>query len=100
MKCGTVEPAHLLAAFLFLIATAGGRASDRVELTGDVLQYALPLAAAGLTLGYRDGEGALQLGESAALALGVTYGLKYSIDEKRTNGGKQSFPSGHSSIPF
>src|SRR2546430_5918562 len=43
---------------------------------------------------------ALQFGESAALTLGVTYGLKYSIDEKRPNGRRHSFPSGHSSISF
>ncbi|PYM14240.1 MAG: PAP2 family protein [Verrucomicrobia bacterium] len=71
-----------------------------MELAGDVLQYLLPATAAGLTLGYKDGEGALQFGESAALTLGVTYGLKYSIDEKRPNGRRHSFPSAHSSISF
>ncbi len=34
------------------------------------------------------------------MTLGVTYALKYSIDERRPNGGSQSFPSGHSSISF
>src|SRR5205085_9776549 len=67
---------------------------------GDVLQYVLPATAAGLTLGYKDGKGALQLGESAAVTLGATYTLKYAVDETRPNGGDHSFPSGHTSISF
>jgi len=47
-----------------------------------------------------DGNGALEFGESAALTLGVTYGLKYTVNEKRPNGGGQSFPSAHTSISF
>jgi len=76
------------------------QAGDSVESAGDVLRFILPAAAAGLTLVFKDGQGTLQLGESAALALGVTYGLKYTIDEKRPNGETQSFPSAHTSISF
>lgn len=86
--------------FLGFAGCVSIRASDRIELAGDIVQYLLPATAAGLTLGYKDGEGTLQLGESATLALGVTYGLKYSINEKRPNGRRHSFPSGHSSISF
>src|SRR6266480_3533820 len=101
MKRHTRHAAPLLAGILLgLTSGVGTRASDRIELAGDVLQYLLPATAAGLTLGYKDGKGALQFGESAALTLGVTYGLKYSIDEKRPNGRRHSFPSGHSSISF
>jgi len=101
MKRNTRHAAPWLAGvFLGLTSLVGARASDRIELAGDVLQYLLPATAAGLTLGYKDGEGALQFGESAALTLGVTYGLKYSIDEKRPNGRRHSFPSAHSSISF
>ena len=85
---------------LGLTSPVGVRASDGVELAGDVLQYVLPATAAGLTLGYRDGKGAVEFGESAALTLGVTYALKYAIDERRPNGGGQGFPSGHASISF
>ncbi len=63
-------------------------------------QYVLPATAGGLTLGYRDYKGTLQFGESAALTLGVTYGLKYAVNERRPNGGSESFPSAHSSISF
>jgi membrane-associated phospholipid phosphatase len=53
-----------------------------------------------LTLAYRDKEGAVQFGESAAMTLGVTYALKYAVNETRPNGGHQSFPSAHTSISF
>lgn len=90
---------------LFVLATClslsvSSRAADAIKSAGDVLQFVLPAAAAGMTLGYKDGEGALQFGESAALTLGLTYGLKYTVNERRPNGGSQSFPSGHSSISF
>jgi len=75
-------------------------AADGIETAGDVLQYVLPATAGGLTLWHRDGKGALQLGESLAVTLGVTYALKYSINEQRPNGGSQSFPSGHTSVSF
>jgi len=75
-------------------------AADGVQTAGDVLQFVLPGAAGGLTLGYRDGRGALELGESLAVTLGVTYALKYGIDERRPDGGSQSFPSGHTSVAF
>jgi len=74
--------------------------ADTISSAGDVLQLVLPATAGGLTLGYRDWQGSLQLAESSALTLGVTYGLKYTVHETRPNGGSQSFPSGHSSISF
>jgi membrane-associated phospholipid phosphatase len=75
-------------------------AGDSIETVGEVFSVLLPATGAGLTLGFRDGKGAVQFGESAALTLGVTYGLKYALDEKRPNGGSYSFPSGHTSISF
>ena len=83
-----------------LTAAVVVRAADRIEAAGDVLTIALPVAAASLTLGFKDGQGAVQLGESAVLSLGVTYGLKFTIDAKRPNGGNESFPSTHTSISF
>ncbi len=89
-----------LTAFAYLFDACPAEASDAIQSAGDVLQFALPAAAAGLTLGYKDRTGALQFAESAALTLGVTYTLKYTVNETRPNGGSQSFPSGHSSISF
>jgi membrane-associated phospholipid phosphatase len=90
-----------LAALLACVAICTSvNAGDNIQLAGDVLQLVLPATAGGLTLGYRDWQGSLQLAESSALTLGVTYGLKYAVDERRPNGGTQSFPSGHTSISF
>ena len=55
------------------------RAASAIETSGDVLQFVLPAAASALTLYHGDWDGALQLGESEALTLGVTYGLKYTV---------------------
>jgi membrane-associated phospholipid phosphatase len=90
----------VLSASAYLFDDCSAEASDAIQSAGDVLQFVLPATAAGLTLGYKDGKGALQFGESAALTLGVTYTLKYTVNETRPNGGSQSFPSGHSSISF
>src|SRR5205814_5868288 len=92
---------HLSSAILLLLlAAVSVRAGDDARAAGDLLQFVLPTTAAGLTLGYHDGEGALEFVESTALTLGVTYTLKYAVNERRPNGGSQSFPSGHASISF
>jgi len=75
-------------------------AAGSIETAGDILQFVLPGTAAGLTLAYRDWNGALQFGESAGLTLGATYALKYTVSERRPNGGSESFPSAHTSISF
>jgi len=82
------------------IAALDVQAYDRIESTGNVLGYALPIAAAGLTLGFKDCQGTWELGESAALAMGMTFALKFAIDKTRPNGENQSFPSGHATISF
>ena len=84
------------------------RGADSIQTSGDVLQFALPALALGATVGHRneedgrrwDRKGTLQFAESAALTLGVTYALKYSLNTTRPNGGSHSMPSGHTSISF
>jgi len=87
---------------VFFLATIAPsvRASDAIASAGDILQIALPITAAGLTLAYWDGKGAIEFGESASVTLGVTYALKYGVNETRPDGGHQSFPSAHTSISF
>jgi membrane-associated phospholipid phosphatase len=77
-------------------ATAG----DGIRTAGDMLEFVLPITAAGMTLCFRDREGACQFEKSALLTGSVTMVLKVVIDERRPDGGHQSFPSGHSSISF
>jgi membrane-associated phospholipid phosphatase len=91
----------LLCGLLLCFATAANvQAGNGIEAAGDALAVLLPATAAGLTVAYKDGEGAWQLGASAALTLGVTYGLKQVVSETRPNGDSQSFPSAHTSLSF
>jgi membrane-associated phospholipid phosphatase len=72
---------------------------DRIEMAGNILEFALPAAAAAMTLYMKDRTGALQFGESLVLNEGVTGILKYTIKERRPNGeDNYSFPSGHTSL--
>ena len=96
-----IGAARLLVLLLLYLATSvDTRASNGIETAGTAVQLVLPFTAGGLTLVQRDYQGTLQFGESAALALGVTYALKYSVNETRPDGGSHSFPSGHASISF
>ncbi len=114
----------LFACLLFLSGILVLQAADSIQTVGDVLELVLPVTAGALTLaypgtegtgkvedflgrgeerlglGYRDTEGTVQFGESLGVALGTTYALKYSVNERRPNGGTQSFPSAHSSASF
>lgn len=76
------------------------QAGDSIETAGTALQYALPTIAGGTTLALRDFKGTLEFGESFTLTEGATYGLKYAVNEKRPNGGSESFPSAHTSVSF
>ena len=101
MKRGHLRFNVLLFGMLFCLSVGVDvQAGGSIESAGDALRFILPAYAAGLTLVFKDGQGTLQLGESAALALGVTFGLQYTIDETRPNGESHSFPSGHASISF
>src|ERR1051325_9433075 len=90
-----IAPLSLLVALIGFGATdeVHVQAADAIASAGDILQYVIPGTAAGFTLAYRDWEGSLQFGESIALTAGLTFGLKYSVNERRPNGGTQSFPS-------
>jgi len=85
---------------LICCLAANESAADSIQTAGDVLQFVLPAAAGGLTLGFADYQGTLQFGASFAVTEGVTYGLKYAVDETRPNGGSQSFPSAHTAVSF
>ncbi len=73
---------------------------DLFTLYGDVMQIALPSVALGRTLYLKDRKGSLQFAESYGSTMATTYLLKYTVNEKRPNGGKHSFPSGHTASAF
>jgi membrane-associated phospholipid phosphatase len=90
----------VLGAKLTLSNCLNASAGDAIKESGDILQFVLPATAASLTLANRDGVGALELTETVGATLGLTYALKYGVNERRPNGGNQSFPSAHTSISF
>jgi membrane-associated phospholipid phosphatase len=101
MKHFAVETSRWMGlALLCLAGSADARASDRIEQAGNFLELLLPATAGGLTLGFQDYQGSLQLAESMALSFGVTTLLKHTVEEQRPNGGSESFPSEHASISF
>ncbi|WP_255069011.1 phosphatase PAP2 family protein [Lacihabitans sp. LS3-19] len=71
------------------------------EISGDILSNALPISAFATTLFFRNQQkGTLQFAESMATSFVVTHSLKRIIDKPRPNGGRFSFPSGHTSSAF
>lgn len=88
-------------AFLMLSSVSTVWSSDTVGTAGDIATVVLGVAAGGMTLARKDRDGMEQLVKSAALDLAVTYGLKYSIHERRPDGSdNESFPSAHTSVSF
>jgi membrane-associated phospholipid phosphatase len=93
-----------MAAGIALVAAVPLEAQSAVqgiELSGDLLVLAAPVVVFGMNYAFKDGEGAMQYGKSAALAMGTTYVLKLAIESERPDGSNnQSFPSGHATLSF
>lgn len=78
-------------------ASAG---EDTVVKGGDILQLVIPATALGATFFLDDTEGRKQFALAFLTNLGLTYGLKYTVNKKRPDGSDHSFPSGHTSAAF
>jgi membrane-associated phospholipid phosphatase len=91
--------AALLAALLLCVrADADEGAWERA---GDAVAVLLPAGALGTGTLKKDPEGIRQFAASFALDVGVTYGLKYTIEKERPDGSnRRSFPSAHTSVAF
>lgn len=74
--------------------------NNNFETYGDITQILIPASAFFWTIYKKDSDGTLQFSKSIALAQGTTLLLKNSIKEKRPNGDRQSFPSGHTMLAF
>jgi len=84
-----------------VLAAAPAAANDKFwHGVADIGEIGIPLAAGGISLYEHDRTGLIQLAETGALTVAATEALKYSVDERRPNGGTRSFPSAHTSIAF
>lgn len=112
----------LAAALLALAGAARAEGPAKQEESGmersaDMLLIGVPAVALGLTfllqqdapgdgkiLGFDaislNGRPRHDLGLTMARTVGITYGLKYVVDEERPNGEPNSFPSGHTAVTF
>lgn len=88
--------------FIFLLLISQSSVAQYKPLTeaGNIGQIALPVTGLAVTLLYRDKTGTIELAESFASALAITYILKPTINRRRPNGGNYSFPSGHTVSAF
>lgn len=79
-----------------------GRSS--LTVAGDITQLAVPLGAMGIAVYKGDKEGQKEFAKSFLTNMAVVYALKYALKDsdwgERPNGGKYSFPSGHSASAF
>lgn len=104
MPCIDVAPsraAAALAAALCAVCTGPVEASDGIETAGEVLRFALPLAAGGYSLWQRDYDGVLQLGVSELASVGTSLLLQQFIREQRPDHSDwHSFPSDSTAMAF
>lgn len=72
------------------------------EDSSDVLEIALPAAAASIAYFVEDDEqGLWQFGTSLLATTATTYALKAAVDKERPNGkDNDAFPSGHAAVTF
>ena len=88
-----------------LLAPAVYASNNTVRRIGDLGQVALPVTALAMTwafddLGFEEDNGFMQLAKTFALTEITTHSLKYTVESKRPNGEKHSFPSGHTAAAF
>jgi membrane-associated phospholipid phosphatase len=71
-----------------------------IEDVGHYTQLGLPLSSLAISIAKGDKEGTIQFIKSFAVETSVVILLKRSIDRTRPNGGRYSFPSGHTAVSF
>ena len=87
--------------FLFAFNLLLGQNKSNVELSGDILEVGIPLTALASTFILSDQHlGKYQFINSMGTSVILTQFLKIVINKTRPNGGKYSFPSGHTSAAF
>lgn len=67
---------------------------------GDLGQFIVPIAAAGMSLYLNDPQGLKEFVISSAVIMSTTHSVKHTINRKRPDKGNCSFPSGHTASAF
>lgn len=103
MICKQYVIIAILSILIFAVTVEGTYAQSKStqETAGDIIQIVIPAAAYVATFATDDHEGRNQFYKSFFTNLGVTYGLKVTVNKPRQqNNGDYSFPSGHTSASF
>lgn len=74
--------------------------ADTIRTAGDWLQIGIPAFALGRAHGLGDSEGVRDMGHGILTNMLATQSIKIATDQTRPDGGKLSFPSGHTSAAF
>lgn len=91
----------LIFALLLFPCKGSGQSGRVVDLSTDIAMFLPAAAGVGVALYEGDYKGLLQLGESLAASVAVSYALKYTIKKKRPDGSdNHSFPSNHTGFSF
>ncbi len=77
------------------------QSTKEIQRTDDMLQFAIPLTAVGMTYLFDDQHGRRNLAYTFFSTMGATYALKYSFPDERPDGSDHlSFISAHTSAAF
>lgn len=87
--------------FTVIGVIARANAADWLERTGDILQFAVPAYAFGMTMHEADWDGAWRFGGAYGATILTSTALKQIVFKERPNKvNSDSFPSGHTASAF
>jgi membrane-associated phospholipid phosphatase len=94
----------IICCLLMMFSTNAFAKRSNLSVAGDITQILVPATALGIATYKGDTEGQKELAKSFLTNMAVTYAMKFAFKNtqwgKRPNGGKYSFPSGHSASAF
>ena len=95
-----LRPLFALAAGLLLLAAPAARATELLEVAGNVLYVFLPAVAWGGTYIDDDSDGRSQYYRALGSMVALTLAANYLADEEGPDGRDYSFPSSHAAVSF
>jgi len=87
--------------FFVFAPTPAPAKSDGIEAAGQVIAFALPAVAGGISIYQSDWTGLAQMTVATGATVGTAYGLKYIVHEERPDhSDNKSFPSDTAALAF